>query len=153
MNSFSRRVFGGNPDSFKLVFEYGRDVPMPQQQGGRTSGDGGGIVAGPVLLPHAESQVRLPVALATLEFEFNSDEPEASVIERFTQRKSSIAFDCMEERVMLKLEPLRAVRGSARLVQARVTVAAIAPALRCIHVARTSSSGARRAYAGRERMR
>ena len=138
---FTRRVFGGNPDTFKLVLEYGRDdAPQHQQLGAAARrGSGHGDAA------QAEGQVRLTVALAMLEFEFNSDEAEATVVERFTQRKSSVTFDRLEERVVLALEPVTAkAGGEALLVRARLSVACIVPTLRCVQVVRpkTSSGGA-----------
>ncbi|KAG2497865.1 hypothetical protein HYH03_004131 [Edaphochlamys debaryana] len=116
---FSRRVFGGQPDSFKLVLEYGRDSPEQQQ----------GV--------HAAA-VRLPIALATVEFEFNSDEAEDAVLARFTQAKSRVAFDRLEERVVLKLKPRASPLAG---VSAKLSVAALSPALRCLQVVRTSSTG------------
>ncbi|PNH02357.1 Calcium-independent phospholipase A2-gamma [Tetrabaena socialis] len=145
---FSRRVFGGNPDSFKLVLEYGRDDTYVPD--------------------HLSGQVRLPVALATVEFEFNSDESEASVLERFTQAKSRIAFERMEERVLLKLAPHEASSSVSSLgasagagvgavgavdgavsargnggagVGAKLSVACVSPVLRCVQAVRTSSAG------------
>ncbi|GFR41419.1 hypothetical protein Agub_g2103, partial [Astrephomene gubernaculifera] len=116
-----RRVFGGNPDSFKLVFEYGRDSTTKEQSSALPAG-----------------QVRLPVALATMEFEFNSNESEAAVLERFTQAKSKITFDRLEERIVLKLTAKDETSGG---VKASISLACITPVLRCVQVVRTSSTG------------
>ncbi|EFJ39458.1 hypothetical protein VOLCADRAFT_100945, partial [Volvox carteri f. nagariensis] len=115
---FPTRMFGGNPSSFKLILEYGRDSFAEQ----------------PALLPGG--QVRLAKALATLDFEFNSDESEAAVLERFTQAKSRVAFDRLEERVVLKLS--QSVHG----VRVKLSIACMSPALRSLQVVRTSSTGA-----------
>ncbi|KXZ56156.1 hypothetical protein GPECTOR_1g133 [Gonium pectorale] len=116
---FSRRVFGGVPDSFKLVLEYGRDSLLEQH-----------------FLP--SGQVRLPVALAVVEFEFNSDESEASVLGRFIEAKSKVAFERLEERVVLKLA---ISQDAAKQLDVRISTACVSPALRCVHVVRTSSTG------------
>lgn len=119
---FSRRVFGGTPDTFKLVLEYGPDH----------------------LEYTATDQVRLPVPSHTLEFEFNSDESESSIVERFAQRQSHITMDKIEERVLVKLST-DGIPNAATFPEPKVTlqlsVACSYPALRCIQVSRVSSSG------------
>ncbi len=120
---FSRRFYGGTPDSFKLILEFGREdgtTESPLQQ-----------LSGPV---------RLPVALATLEFEFKDDESVDVVLERFTQRKSSITFDRMEERVVLKLS-VHDRGASGPYVRAKVSVACVSPTLRCVQAIRVTSTG------------
>lgn len=51
--------------------------------------------------------------LASLDFDFTSDEVEAMVIERFAQRKSAIAMDHMEQRVVLSITPTTGRAGRA----------------------------------------
>jgi hypothetical protein len=110
-------VFRRYPDGFKLVLEYGKDS----------------------LADKATSigQVRLTVALATLEFEFNSDEGEGVILERFTQAKSKIAFDRLEERVVLNLVEHHEGPG----VRVKLSTACRLPALRSLQVVRTSGTG------------
>eukprot|EP00198_Chlamydomonas_reinhardtii_P013397 XP_001702734.1 predicted protein [Chlamydomonas reinhardtii] len=113
---FSRRVFGGTPDSFKLVLEYGRENTKAPMLG----------------------QVRLPMALATSEVTWNSEETVESVLERFTQAKSRVQLDRAEERLLVKLTP--SPHGGDR-VSLKLSVACLAPALRCVQVVRVTNSG------------
>lgn len=112
------------PDAFKLIIEYGPshleyDAP-------------------------SRAQVRLPQALATLEVAWNSDESEASVVERLAARKSALVLERMEERVVLSISvdptPHAATFPDPRLLCA-LRVAPSCPALRTIHLVRTSASG------------
>ncbi|GLI68627.1 hypothetical protein VaNZ11_013105, partial [Volvox africanus] len=114
------RIFGSNPSSFKLILEYGKDSFVEQPA-----------------LPSG-GQVRLTKALATLEFEFNSDESESNVLERFTQAKSRITFDRLEERVVLNLSQQR---QSSQSVDVKLSIACMSPTLRSVQVVRTSSTG------------
>jgi hypothetical protein len=63
------------------------------------------------------AQVRLPVAVVTMEFEFNSDESEAAIAERFVQKKSALLLDRIEERVVLKLVAVDALPIACTTVQ------------------------------------
>lgn len=123
---FSRRVFGGSPDSFRLQIEYG----SPSE---------------------AQDLVRLPVAVAGLQFEFNSDEGEDPVVQRFLGRKSDVLASRIEERVTVKLamgssgqktiwaNSMHAESQPRLLVQLSVVVQA--PVLRQLQVSRVSSTG------------
>lgn len=97
----SRRVFGGSPDTFKLQLEYGSpSVELPSELRFLHALDF------PQPLPAAgPSRVRLPVVAAALEFEFNSDEAESAVSERFAARKAALLGDRAEERVQVRLLP------------------------------------------------
>lgn len=123
---FSRRVFGGTPDTFKLSIDYGSAdagplgaVPASGYIGHASAGGAGPNnppgssrdVAGSSAAP-----VRLTRALATLDFEFNSDEAEAAIIERFAARKTAITLDHMEERVVLQIS---ANEGATRMIDGR----------------------------------
>jgi Leucine-rich repeat (LRR) protein len=145
MSLFSRRVFGGSPDSFKLLLEYGSSnidyshtVRPHQQNAGST-------------------QVRLPLAIATLEFEFNSDESESAVAERFVQKTSTLLLSRVEERVVVKFVLADNASISKRLlnfsnsnqlrlgfhkaVSLDLSIACQAPVLRCMQFTRVSGTG------------
>lgn len=119
---FTRRVFGGTPDTFRLSLDYGAgttDVPGPAHGYGGPAGVQGegqyhrrrsssGTAAH---VTAAGAPVRLTRSLATLEFDFNTDETEASVIERFTQRTSTIMLERIEQHVVLELLVIEADGG------------------------------------------
>lgn len=114
---FSRRVFGGSADVFKISLEFGRSLDDPTSL----------------------SAVRLPKAVATLDLEWNSDEATEAVLERFTQRKSALILDQhLEERLVLELVPKA---GRCDAIVTRLLVRASYPALRCINVSRVNGSG------------
>ena len=124
---FSRRVFGGSPDVFKILLEFGSPSLDYQQHGGSTV-------------------VRLPVALASLEFEFTLDEVEATIIERFLQRKSTLLQDRVEQRVLVKISPSAVVSTSLfghanKAVSIQLSVTNRTPVLRTIQFYRMSGSG------------
>ncbi len=142
MSLFSRRVFG-QPDSFKVLLEFGS--PSLDWLDDGSSSDVGKAKGS------LGSQVRLPVALVTLEFEFNNDESDAAIVERFVQRKSSLLLDRMEERVVLRITPAasQAVGGRAlqsdeavpKLIRLDLSIACRSPVLRCIQFYRVAGSG------------
>ena len=92
MQSFSRRVFGGSPDSFRLTVEYG---PATAHSYSHPHGQHYQLRKQP------SQQVRLPVAAARVEFEWTNDDAESDVVERFAQRISATLDDLMEERVVV----------------------------------------------------
>lgn len=103
---FSRRVFGGTPDAFRLSIEYGAagssqmsQLPNPHTTG--TALHGSPVQTSGTSRDTLSAPVRLTRVLASLDFDFTSDEAELAVIERFAQRKSAIALDHMEQRVVL----------------------------------------------------
>ena len=153
---FSRRVFGGSPDSFKLLLEFGSpslDYSAQHQQSQQHTQRRDSV--------SGASMVRLPVALATLEFEFNGDEPEAAILERFVQRTSALLLDRIEEHVLVQIttptDPPRtppplhgsssdgadisAGHESSPGVSLRLSVACRRPVLRTLHFSRVSGSG------------
>ena len=131
---FSRRVFGGVPDTFKILLEYGPSH-HDYEQGSQHS---------------STQQVRLPVAVASLEFEFNSEEGDLTVVERFAQKVSNLVLSRIEERVVARItlvaqeqQPAGQPTSStpARLVSLKLSVACCLPSLRHLQVTRTTSSG------------
>jgi Leucine-rich repeat (LRR) protein len=90
-----------------------------------------------------------------MEFEFNSDESEAAIAERFVQKKSALLLDRIEERVVLKLVavdaekliqiahsgPSHASHQSPGAVRMEVSIACRSPVLRCIQFYRVTGSG------------
>lgn len=120
---FSRRVFGGSPDSYKILVEFGSPSLDYQQQ-------------------HAGSAVvRLPVALASLEFEFTSDEAEANIIDRFLQRRDALLQDRVEQRVIVKVTGAPLVGHASRVVVVQLSVTSRTPVLRTIQLYRVNGSG------------
>ncbi len=95
---FRNRVFG-TPDAFHLSLEYGHGKPHVPSAG----------TASPELGSHppprsTHEHVRLPVALARLEFGWTSAEAEHAVVARFAQCQSDLLLSHVEERVCLELE-------------------------------------------------
>jgi hypothetical protein len=135
MQSFSRRVFGGSPDSFRLTVEYG---PATAHSYSHPHGHHY------QLRQHPGQQVRLPVAAARVEFEWTSDDAESAVVERFAQRVSAAMEDLMEERVVVALltEDIdHAASFPNNRVRLRLRTAKVAPVLRNLQFKRSSSSG------------
>ncbi|KAG2446236.1 hypothetical protein HXX76_000828 [Chlamydomonas incerta] len=77
------------------------------------------------------------MALATSEVTWNSEETVESVLERFAQAKSRVQLDRAEERLVIKLTPWSHGDG----VSVKLSVACLAPALRCVQVVRVTTSG------------
>jgi hypothetical protein len=164
---FSRRVFGGTPDSFKLVLEYGREtaqapmlgqvrLPMAlatsevriQRSGPEAAGKRTGRSSAEPCCPLRAScthtsvggwQQRVVTSLAARDAQvtWNSEETVEVVLERFAQAKSRVQLDRAEERLVLKLTP----SPSGDRVSAKLSVACLAPALRCVQVVRVTTSG------------
>jgi hypothetical protein len=131
MQSFSRRVFGGSPDSFRLILEYGPASAHSYRHHHPEKS-------------HAVQQVRLPVAAARVEFEWTSDDLESEVVERFAQRISAALEDLMEERVMLEID-FEQIDHAASFpnnhLRVKIGTAYVAPLLRNVQLKRSSSSG------------
>ncbi len=69
--------------------------------------------------------------IATLDFTFEDGEPEATVLERFTQKMTSILEKGSEERVHVSITPTGSPQGFVRLsFQHQLSY----PTLRCISV-------------------
>ncbi|KAG2440434.1 hypothetical protein HYH02_010319 [Chlamydomonas schloesseri] len=77
------------------------------------------------------------MALATSEVTWNSEETVEAVLERFAQAKSRVQLDRAEERLLLKVTP----SPGGRSVSVKLSVACLAPALRCVQVVRVTTSG------------
>ncbi len=150
---FSRRVFGGAPDSFKIYAEYGSPaIECPQQLRFLNTLE--------LLIPSGSSQrdmmKPLPSAApvsASLEFEFNSDESEGTVLERYLQKMSSLLHDRTEQRVIVKIVPSAVAYAlvwsnngapsptERRVVALQLSYESKLPVLRCLQFYRISSSG------------
>jgi hypothetical protein len=131
MQSFSRRVFGGSPDSFRLVLEYGPASAHSYRHYHPEKS-------------HGVQQVRLPVAAARVEFEWTSDDSESEVVERFAQRISAALEDLMEERVMLEIDSEQIDHAASfpnNRLRVKIGTAYVAPLLRNVQLKRSSSSG------------
>ena len=142
---FGRRVFGGAADAFRLHLEFGsagfgHDYAQHQQ---RHSLSGSG------------TQIRLPVALCSLEFDWNSDEGETAILDRFDHKKATLLHDRIEQRVVLELRAQEeqphvrptgifmtlAANGSSGMVSLRLSVTSISPVLRTVQFRRQGGSG------------
>eukprot|EP00798_Chlamydomonas_sp_ICE-L_P003409 gene3410-13453_t len=140
---FSRRVFGGTPDTFKLRLEYGPAFSEYELLGTTQAANEG----------RSEGGVPLPVPVAVLEFDFNSDEPETTIVERFVQKTSYLLLERIEQRVSLLLKVCeeeeteqnsgiaRASTFGAQPVTSTICTVLISPSLRVLQLSRTSASG------------
>lgn len=104
-----RKVFGGVPDTFRLTCEFG---PAAQDYFSASTPNPSTTVTHPV-----HQHVRLPVALATLDFEFNSEEDATAVVERFAQRKSALLLDRLEEHIVVRITELHLTPQSTQSTQ------------------------------------
>lgn len=132
----SRTVFGRSAETFKALLEYAspsNEYSLPANE-------------------TATQLVRLPVANATVEFEFTSDE--AGVGQRFaTVLESALARGCEERLVLRVLCDANAPAtiwatstgsggaGEPR-VRVQLNVARSYPVLRCVQLSRCGSTGA-----------
>jgi hypothetical protein len=150
---FSRRVFGGSPDTFKVLLEFGS--PRVEHYAAQTAGGGSAS-------PQQGALVRLPVAVALLEFEFTSDESEQAILERFAQKKNSLLLEHVEESVVAQIDHVHGAAAHAAsphegarpspgrgaeeqhdppLVRLQLSVTSLYPVLRCVQLSRVTSTG------------
>lgn len=133
-------MWGRTYNTYRLLLEYGS--PCAEY-------------ASPSSTEGAAQLVRLPVAVATVAFEFTAEEPAEPVIERFGRVKDGLLSDRSEERVCVSISASDArAHATFRLaasssggaeggpsVRLQLTVARYYPVLRCVQLSRVSGTG------------
>lgn len=123
-------------DAYKLVCEYA--LPGAEQQhGSSTAAAGAHDEAAPGLLAGSGPCLHL-------ELEWNSGEPESTVLQRFAQRQSLLLMQHTQQTlsVALVVEPMHhAAAFPAAHVSLRLSIASAAPVLRSLEFARTGGGG------------